>query len=80
TRLSLLWRGRMPTPASLPEHWYDTPNIHHVTIKDFRSFVAARGIRIEAAWFLTGGRQTPTAAANLLAEHAVFLLSTDRNL
>ncbi|RXD03234.1 methionine biosynthesis protein MetW [Sphingomonas sp. UV9] len=73
-RLSLLWGGRMPVTRQLPESWYDTPNIHHVTIDDFRSFVKARGIIVEDAWFLSGEKRTGAAAANLLAEHAVFLL------
>ncbi len=73
-RLSLLWGGRMPVTRQLPESWYDTPNIHHVTIDDFRAFVKARGITVEDAWFLSGDKRTGAGAANLLAEHAVFLL------
>ena len=73
-RLSLLWGGRMPVTSLLPEQWYDTPNIHHVTIDDFRSFVKTRGITVEDAWFLSGEKRTGAGAANLLAEHAVFLL------
>ena len=73
-RASLLWGGRMPVTTLLPLEWYETPNIHHVTIDDFRAFVAARGIVVEGAWFLNRGRQTSAAAANFRAEHAVFLL------
>lgn len=73
-RLSLLWGGRMPVTRLLPERWYDTPNIHHLTIDDFRGFVAERGIAVERAWFLAGDRRRSAAAANLRAEHAVFLL------
>ena len=73
-RLSLLWGGRMPVTRQLPEQWYDTPNIHHVTIDDFRAFLKARGVTVEGAWFLSGDRQRSSAAANLLAQHAVFLL------
>jgi methionine biosynthesis protein MetW len=73
-RLSLLWGGRMPVTRQLPESWYDTPNIHHVTIDDFRAFVKARGITVEDAWFLSGDKLTGAGGANLLAEHAVFLL------
>ncbi len=74
-RLSLLWGGRMPVTRLLPLAWYETPNIHHVTIDDFRAVVAARGIRVEQCWFLTGDKRTSAAAANFRAEHAVFLLS-----
>ena len=73
-RLSLLWGGRMPVTRQLPESWYDTPNIHHVTVDDFRTFLKQRGVVVEGAWFLSGDKQTTSAAANLLAEHAEFLL------
>nr|WP_295667599.1 methionine biosynthesis protein MetW [Sphingomonas sp.] len=75
-RTSLLWGGRMPVTRLLPERWYDTPNIHHVTVDDFRAFVADRGITVQGAWFLSGDRQTSSAAANFRAEHAVFLLES----
>ncbi|MCP3734101.1 methionine biosynthesis protein MetW [Sphingomonas sp. RP10(2022)] len=73
-RLSLLWGGRMPVTRQLPESWFDTPNIHHVTIDDFREHLKERGVTVEGAWFLSGDRQRSSAAANLLAQHAVFLL------
>lgn len=73
-RLSLLWGGRMPVTRLLPERWYDTPNIHHVTIDDFRAFLKARDIAVERAWFLSGDQEIGGSAANFLAEHAVFLL------
>ncbi len=73
-RLSLLWGGRMPVTRLLPERWYDTPNIHHLSIDDFRARLRERGIEVEGAWFLSGDKQTTSAAANLLAEHAIFLL------
>ncbi len=74
-RLSLLWGGRMPVTRLLPVAWYETPNIHHVTIDDFRTLLAARGVKVEEAWFLTGDQRISPAAANFRAEHAVFLLS-----
>lgn len=73
-RASLLFGGRMPVNRLLPELWYDTPNIHHVTIDDFRAMVAERGIAIDQSWFLTGDRKARPAGANIFAEHAVFLL------
>jgi methionine biosynthesis protein MetW len=73
-RASLLWGGRMPVTRLLPVAWYATPNIHHVTIDDFRALLNERGITIEGAWFLSGDQRTSATMANLLAEHAVFLL------
>lgn len=74
-RLSLLWGGRMPVTRLLPVKWYETPNIHHLTIADFRELVNERGITVEGSWFLSGDTQCSAAAANFRAEHAVFLLS-----
>ncbi|HEY0959247.1 MAG TPA: methionine biosynthesis protein MetW [Novosphingobium sp.] len=74
-RLSLLWGGRMPVTRLLPVAWYETPNIHHMTVNDFRALVGERGIKVEQAWFLAGDKGTSPAAANFRAEHAVFLLS-----
>ncbi len=76
TRLSLLWGGRMPVTRLLPMAWYETPNIHHVTIDDFRALMVDRGVAVDGAWFLNGDRLTSAAASNLRAEHAVFLLGT----
>ena len=74
-RMSLFWNGRMPVTRLLPEAWYDTPNIHHVTVDDFRLFVREHGIHVEQAWFLAGDQRRSPAAANFRAEHAIFLLS-----
>lgn len=76
-RLAHMFGGRMPVTEQLPHRWYDTPNIHHVTIDDFRSFLAERDIRIEGQWFLSGDQPRKERLANLLAEHAVFLLRRD---
>lgn len=74
-RLSLLIHGRMPVTRLLPVAWYETPNIHHLSVDDFRALIAERGIRLEQAWFLNDGVETSALLANLHAEHAVFLLS-----
>jgi methionine biosynthesis protein MetW len=76
-RLAHMFGGRMPVTEQLPHTWYDTPNIHHVTIDDFRSFLNERNIRIEGQWFLSGDKPRNERLANLLAEHAVFLLRRD---
>jgi methionine biosynthesis protein MetW len=73
-RLSLLWTGRMPVTRLLPLAWYETPNIHHLTVDDFRAHLRARGITVEVSRFLQHGRATSAAAANWRAEHAVFVL------
>ena len=78
-RLSLLTGGRMPISRHLPGSWYETANIHHLTITDFREFLAARGVRTKGCWFFAKGREIKGGpngrAANWRAEHAVFQLS-----
>jgi len=74
-RLSLLVGGRMPVTRLLPVQWYETPNIHHLTVADFRALVDERGIRVEEAWFLAGGQLISPGLANLRAEHAIFQIS-----
>ncbi|MBU0866407.1 MAG: methionine biosynthesis protein MetW [Alphaproteobacteria bacterium] len=73
-RLDLLWGGRMPVTRLLPIAWYETPNIHHVTVSDFRDLLRAKGIGVEAAWYLSGDKPTSDAAASWRAEHAIFLI------
>lgn len=73
-RASLMFGGRMPVTEALPLSWYETENIHQVTIDDFRTMIAGRGITVEKAWFLSGNRPRSGPWANLLAEQAVFLL------
>jgi methionine biosynthesis protein MetW len=73
-RFSHMFGGRMPVTEQLPHRWYDTPNIHHLTIDDFRSFLKSRGVTIEGQWFLSGDKPRSESMANLMAQHAVFLL------
>lgn len=79
-RLRLLLGGRMPVTATLDRAWYDTPNIHMCTIRDFFALCAAEGYRVER-WLGVdaAGQRTPWRRnrwlANLLAEQGLFLLS-----
>ena len=79
-RLQIMFRGRMPMTANLPDTWYDTPNIHFCTIKDFRELCDTVGAKMEKAVALNAwGRplrfNAPWWFWNLLGEQAVFLLS-----
>jgi methionine biosynthesis protein MetW len=79
-RLLLTFGGRMPQTDNLPETWYDTPNIHFCTIKDFRDLCLTAGAKMERALALDAwGRplrlNAPWWFWNLFGEQAVFLLS-----
>jgi methionine biosynthesis protein MetW len=78
-RLDLLVRGRMPVNKTLPHEWYDTPNIHLCTIRDFIALCDTLGITIERSIALDSRGyirriRTGLLLANLLGEQAVFLL------
>ena len=79
-RLRLVFGGRMPVTPSLPDQWYDTPNIHLCTIDDFRALCARHG-RAHRARHRARPRQQaghlPPLLANLLGEQAVFMLRRD---
>ena len=71
-RLYLLRKGRMPVTRNLPQTWYDTPNIHHLTIADFRDLLAAKGVKVKRCWFLSRGGLISSLNANWRAHNAVF--------
>jgi methionine biosynthesis protein MetW len=79
-RSQLLLKGRMPITEDLPYSWYDTPNIHFCTVRDFVTLVGAVDARIENAVALYGkdrvlNRSIRLPLWNLLADQAIFLLS-----
>lgn len=78
-RLYIGFKGRMPVSKTLPCQWYDTPNIHFCTIKDFMVLCAELGIAVERSLALDhDGAKRPIGpwpfSANLIGEQAVFLL------
>lgn len=78
----LLTRGRMPVSDVLPHAWYDSPNIHLCSIRDFVTLCHEMDVRIERGLFLDQ-MGTPRrlgsglALANLLGEQAVFQLRSN---
>jgi len=78
-RWQLLTTGRMPVTATWDREWYETPNIHPCTIRDFFALCAAEGYVVEN-WLAVdeGGRRSPwrraPRLANLFGEQAMFLL------
>lgn len=69
-RLQIL-AGRMPVSPDLPYQWYDTPNVHLCTVRDFEAFCAARHIRVLERIVLHHGRRV-SLLPNLLGSLAVF--------
>jgi methionine biosynthesis protein MetW len=75
TRAALLWGGRMPVTRALPVSWYETRNIHHVTVADFEALAKTMGVAIRRRWFFSGGKQLAGSGANWRAEFALFELA-----
>tara|TARA_Y100001934_G_C12036091_1_gene623704 strand:- start:39 stop:722 length:684 start_codon:yes stop_codon:yes gene_type:complete len=79
-RFQLLISGRMPVTESLPYTWYDTPNIHFFTIKDFLNLCNEMNIVVEKSIGLTSkGKQFDISesltSVNFFTHEAIFLLS-----
>ena len=78
-RLSLLFNGQMPRTRALDYAWYETPNIHLCTIRDFTQMANQSGAQIEKALALDANGAKPIRAdslgPNLMAEGAIFLMN-----
>lgn len=73
-RTSIFLRGRVPITPSLPYQWYDTPNLHFLSLNDFRDYTKKKNIAITAAFYKTDNRKVKLLP-NLFAEYGYFLLS-----
>lgn len=71
-RLTML-RGGAPKTKLFPYNWYDSPNIHFLTVLDFEALIAQERLAVERRYFLAGHR-TVHVWPNLLAELAVYLI------
>jgi len=70
-RLSLAATGRAPRTRCFPFEWYNSPNIHFLTIRDFEVLAREQHWTVERKIFLSGHR-TGIFLANLMAEVAVY--------
>lgn len=77
-RWQLLFNGQMPKTKTLPFEWYDTPNIHHLTITDFKQACTKHSIKILEEIPLSRSKQRNALPyrwwSNLLAEDALFVI------
>jgi methionine biosynthesis protein MetW len=79
-RTHLMFNGRMPVTENLPDSWYDTPNIHFCTIRDFVALADALQARIVRADALDAagkpvGVKMPWWFWNLMGEQGIFWLA-----
>ena len=80
-RLHLLIKGTMPITKNLPDEWYNTPNLHMCTIKDFYNFCEHRKIKLDKASALHNEKissinKLNLNTKNLSAELGIFLIES----
>jgi len=78
TRFYLLGKGKMPMSKTLPYNWYDTPNIHMCTFRDFEKLCREKGLRILDRTVVDSAHQESLAIKlwpNLLGEIAIYRVS-----
>ena len=74
SRFDLFFRGKAPVTTSLPYNWYESPNVHFLSIKDFKSYCKEKGINIIKTYYL-GKNNIIRLFPNLLAPNAIFVIS-----
>lgn len=72
-RLQLLLSGRMPKNDYLPYEWYDTPNIHLLTVSDFFDSCRRKAVGVVRALYLNDGKIV-RLWPNLRAKTAIFVI------
>ena len=80
-RLHLLIKGTMPITKNLPDEWYNTPNLHMCTIKDFYNFCENRKIKLDKSLALHNEKissinKLNLNIKNLSAELGIFLIKS----
>ncbi len=78
-RLHLLFKGTMPITKNLPDEWFNTPNIHMCTIKDFFNFCSKKNIELYKSIALNGEKTSEIKKKNLhlknlYSELGIFLI------
>lgn len=74
SRLQMFFQGKSPVTASLPYQWYETPNLHFLSISDFIGYCHAKKINIERS-ICIGERKKILFLPNLFAQTGIFLIS-----
>jgi methionine biosynthesis protein MetW len=76
-RLQILFSGKTPITTSLPYEWYDTPNLHFLSISDFIDYCRRRHIAIRKTAFVAANRRV-NVFPNLFALAGIFLISNGK--
>jgi methionine biosynthesis protein MetW len=74
-RWQLAFQGKVPVTPSLPFEWFNTPNLHFLSLLDFEDYCAKRGIAVKKKIFISADKII-RFLPNLRAENGIFLIST----
>jgi len=74
SRLQMFFQGRAPVTEALPYQWYETPNLHFLSILDFKKYCRAKKINIERSVCI-GENHKIRFLPNLFAQVGIFLIS-----
>ena len=74
-RLQIFFKGKTPITSSLPYEWYNTPNLHFLSISDFIEYCRRKNIRIEKSFFI-GENKKVRIFPNLFALVGIFLITS----
>jgi len=77
-RIRVFFKGRVPVTTALPFQWYDTPNLHFLSLADFRDYCKNKKLVLEHAFYKAGDKQVKLLP-NLFAEYGFFLLAKTKN-
>ena len=72
-RVQIFFHGKLPVTPSLPFAWYESPNLHLLTIRDFKEYCRSRGYKILAERYVRNEKEI-TLRPNLLAQWGTFLI------
>jgi len=76
SRFQIFFLGKVPITPSLPYQWFDTPNLHFLSIKDFEDYCRIKNIAIHKKTFADAKRKkTVRYFPNFFAEQALYLIS-----
>ncbi|MBN2483267.1 MAG: methionine biosynthesis protein MetW [Candidatus Omnitrophica bacterium] len=73
-RARIFFKGKVPITSSLPYQWYDTPNLHFLSLTDFIDFCRRKKLKILKKVYVGKGRSV-RIFPNLFALNGIFLIT-----
>ncbi|MBI5207446.1 MAG: hypothetical protein HY934_06605 [Candidatus Firestonebacteria bacterium] len=73
-RLQIFFRGKTPVTGAMPYEWYETPNLHFLSVFDFLNYCHEQNINIERSEYI-GKKKHVYLLPNIFAQVGIFLIS-----